>query len=230
MRETIRIYGRAEGHDLSERSTEVAGFVTSSIMRALAIAVADEHVTEVVIRFDSLGGVLTGIPDLANAIRAAGGRKAVTGFVIRHCCSAAYFLASQCQQIICVPHGLVGSVGVVREPDGHFGAGSYYVAAGRLKAAGRARIQLPANEEAAMQASVDREYGRFVSAVAAGRGVSRAEVLHGYGEGAAVDAGTAMRAGMVDRIASTLDPVEISASMAKRYARLREQSAATWRH
>src|SRR4029078_8302967 len=66
----------------------------------------------------------------------------------------------------------------------------------------------PLNDEAraTMQRRVDECYGRFVRAVARGRGVSEATVRDGYGQGRLLGARDALAAGMVDEI-GTLDDV-----------------------
>lgn len=223
MRETIHLTGRCEGHDLRDQRS---GFVMSTLVKSVEFAVADPKVTEVVLRFDSCpGGVITGIPEAARALLAASRKKAVTAHVIQVCCSGAFWLASSCSIVIAAPNARLGSVGVVQEPEGHFGAGGYFCAAGRLKAAGRPRIPLPADQEAYLQASADREYLQFIQALGAGRGVSRADVLRDFGEGASVGVADALRAGMIDRVAYELDPVEISAPLARHNAAMRDSIA-----
>jgi len=57
-------------------------------------------------------------------------------------------------------------------------------------------------ERAVIQARVDAAYAQFTKDVARGRGVSASDVRSGYGEGRALTAKDALKAGLIDRIAT----------------------------
>lgn len=66
----------------------------------------------VVLWFRSPGGLVTGTPEAAAAIAAAGQSRRILSFTDDLCASAAYWLASQTERIIATPTADVGSIGV----------------------------------------------------------------------------------------------------------------------
>jgi ClpP class serine protease len=58
-----------------------------------------------------------------------------------------------------------------------------------------------------IQARVDEAYGQFVKDVARGRGVNVSDVKGGYGEGRALSAKDALKAGLIDRIGTMEDTI-----------------------
>ena len=122
--------------------------------------------------------------------------------------SAGYWIGASATEVVAAPSAKVGSIGVfsihddlsrAREADG---VTRTVVSAGKFKEA--PSEPLTDEARAATQALVDDAFNQFVNDVAAGRGVSVAAVRNGFGEGRTLSAGSAMAAGMVDRIA-TLD-------------------------
>lgn len=67
---------------------------------------------EVVLWFRSPGGVVTGLPEASEALRAAANGRKVSAFTDEMCASAAYMLAAQCGEIVATPTAQVGSIGV----------------------------------------------------------------------------------------------------------------------
>jgi ClpP class serine protease len=74
------------------------------------------------------------------------------------------------------------------------------VSAGQFKSEGNPFEKLTPQAKAAMQKLVDSAYATFLSDVAKGRRATVADVRTGYGQGRLLDAESALRAGMVDRI------------------------------
>ena len=68
---------------------------------------------KIVLKISSMGGNTLGAFPCASSIAKANKIKPITAFVNDNCCSAAYLLASQCNEIIAAESSLVGSIGVV---------------------------------------------------------------------------------------------------------------------
>jgi len=221
-RVTVKLHGIAEGGYPGLYSMLGMGFATTSIERELALAAMDDRCDEIVLSFNTPGGSVEGIPELASAIRAAARTKVVTAMIEYQACSAGYWLASQADRVICSPSAEVGSIGVysahqdVSGAMAKAGVKNTYVSAGRYKTEGRPDAPLSKDATAWLQASVDRVYDQFVGAVAYGRNVPRAEVLKNYGQGRSMNATAAKKAGLVDYIAASVDAVSLTRDLSQK--------------
>ncbi|MDP3909656.1 MAG: S49 family peptidase [Gemmatimonadales bacterium] len=189
--------------------TESSGGTPAELVgRALDAALADPAVGSILMEFDSPGGSVVGMTELAAKIRATNATKPVTAHVNALAASAAYWLASQAGEVVVTPSGMVGSIGVFTEHadlsralDAE-GITPTLISAGKYKVEASPYEPLSADARAALQKMVDDVYGMFVADVAKGRRVSASAVRSGFGEGRVVSAKDAGVLGMVDRIAS----------------------------
>lgn len=185
----------------------------SSFQSDLRAAVADDSVSAIVIDVDSPGGLVDHIPETAAQIRAARAAKPVVAVANTQADSAAYWLASQADEISVTPSGEVGSIGVYRlhrdtsEAHAMRGIAPTLISAGKYKVEGNPYEPLADDARAAMQDEVDDYYGMFVGDVARGRDVSSSDVTGGYGEGRALHARQAVKAGLADRVETLGDAV-----------------------
>jgi signal peptide peptidase SppA len=157
-------------------------------------AVEAAETENVVLWFRSPGGISTGIPEAASAIREAGKAKRVLAFSDTLCASAAYWLAAQCSAIHATPTAMLGSIGVyiafydLTAMMEKMGVKLDLFKAGRLKAMGL--IGNPLDEEARtyLQDRVDSAYTRFRSDVLRNREIEL-ETMQGqtFSEKAALD-------------------------------------------
>jgi capsid assembly protease len=170
-------------------------------------AVASAEVGSILINVDSPGGRLDLVTETAAEIRAAGEEKPVIAVANTMAASAAYWLASQANELIITPSGQVGSVGVYcihtdwTKWNEEFGVDITYIASGRYKVEGNP--DEPLSEEALeyLQKRVDEGRDQFAADVAKGRGVSAAVVKgEQFGEGRMLKAKDAVKAGMADRV------------------------------
>lgn len=148
----------------------------------------------VVLWFRSPGGIISGIPETAEAIRKASKKKRIIVFTDDLCASAAYWLASQCETIHATPTAAVGSIGVYIA---FYDFCSYLEKLGikleLFKAGSLKGLGLPGNpldEEAAahLQDSVDEGYRMFTKDVLRNRDISK-EAMQGQTlEGASAEA------------------------------------------
>lgn len=169
-------------------------------------AVASDDVTSILLDVDSPGGTIDLIPETAADIREAAKVKTVRAIANTDAASAAYWLASQADELAVTSSGRVGSIGVFMVHDDwsgfneRMGVTPTYIAAGKFKT--EANPDAPLSDEAreAMQAEVDSYYDMFVADVAKGRGTTAAKVRAGFGEGRMVTAKDAIAEGMADTV------------------------------
>lgn len=191
--------------------TEYSGGTSAErFISSVRAALADPTVDAVVLDVDSPGGAVAGTVEAANALFSMRGQKPIVAVANSLAASAAYWIATQADEVVVTPSGDVGSIGVfsVHHEDSvaaeRYGVKTTLVSAGKFKTAGNPYEPLGDEARALMQSRVDDAYVEFVSAVARGRGVSPKDVRSGFGEGAIVGASEAKRLGMADRVA-TLD-------------------------
>jgi HK97 family phage major capsid protein len=174
--------------------------------------VADPRVDTVVLQINSPGGSAEGVTETAKIIRDARAKKRIVAVADGMAASAAFALATQADEFYVTPSGMVGAVhcysihediskaleaeGVtltlIGEPD---------------NGAAETPPFLPLSEEnlAHMQQVVGQFYNMFVADVAKGRGVDASTVEATYGQGRVLTARDALKAGMVDGVASFED-------------------------
>lgn len=189
------------------------GASAEAIGQMVSRAAADPSVGTLLYDIDSPGGTVPGIQELAAQMFALRGEKRQVAHVNDCACSAAYWLAAQCDEIVSVPSGTVGSIGVFCAHNDLSGALEQagvkvtLISAGKFKTEGNPFEPLSDEAKAIVQARVDAAYAQFVRDVARGRGVTPAAVRSGYGEGRTLTAPDAKAAGVVDRIATFSDTV-----------------------
>ena len=195
------------------------GTSAEGFAREVGAAMRDSSVGAVVLDVDSPGGEVFGTPEAAAAIRAARGPKPLVAVVNPMAGSAAYWLASQADEIAITPSGLAGSIGafVIHVDDSEAmkqaGMKLEVIRHGRRKAEGL-EGPLPDEARADLQARDDHAGALFEADVAKGRRVSVEKVRSEYGEGAMFTADRAVAAGLADRVA-TLE--EVVRSLANGY-------------
>lgn len=176
-------------------------------------ALSNDDIAAVLIDVDSPGGSTDLVAETGEEIRAARGTKPIVAIANTWAASAAYWIASQADELVVTPSGEVGSIGVFAlheefsKMEERLGITTTLIRAGRYKA--EANPYEPLTEEArdAIQATVDEFYEMFVTAVAKGRDASVGDVRNGYGEGRMVTASRAVELGMADRVATFEDTV-----------------------
>lgn len=182
------------------------GFVTGYdfIRRQTAEAAADPDVQVIAYDIHSPGGTVAGCPETYSAILALRGTKKTVAVVDSAAYSAAYYLASAADRIAVAPSGGVGSIGVVAarwditKMAEDAGIKVTYIYAGKYKLDGNPMTEMTEDERKRIKASVDSAYDGFVTAVAAGRGISEDAVR--ATEAACYDAQEALQAGLVNSI------------------------------
>lgn len=179
----------------------------SAQMRQLA---ADPNVKAIVIDVDSPGGNVDGVDELSTEIFKARSQKPIVAVANSLAASAAFWIASAASELVVIPSGLVGSIGIVaihRESakrDENLGVKTTLIHSGEFKVEGNPFEPLKDEARQQIQKLADGFMSMFIRAVARNRDVPISEVQGGFGEGRLVAARDALRLGMVDRI-GTMD-------------------------
>lgn len=179
------------------------GTSTEALAKSLSASIEDPKVRALVLWIDSPGGQVNGLNELAEMIYAARGRKKIVAYVGGQACSAAYWLASACSEVVIDATAELGSVGTV--------AGFRILP----PVDGEQRIEIvssnapnkrldPTSKEgqAAVQIIVDDLEGVFLDAVARNMAVTRDKVLADYGRGGTFIGAKAVKQGMAHRLGS----------------------------
>jgi signal peptide peptidase SppA len=173
-------------------------------------ALNNTDVSAIVIDVDSPGGQTDLVAELAAEIRDARGVKPIVANANTLCCSAAYWIACQADQLYATMTAKVGSIGVYCVHEDYSGAFAQegitptIISAGKHKTDGNMYEPLAKDAESDLQARIDATYDLFVADVAAGRGITEDRVRNGYGEGRWLDPKAALAEGMIEGI-ETLD-------------------------
>jgi signal peptide peptidase SppA len=202
----IGVYGVLAHRAAFFAETSSGGTSVQALAQAFRMAVSDPEITGILLDVDSPGGQVSGIPELAEEIRAARGQKPIVAVSNTLMASGAYWLASQADELVVTPSSLTGSVGVVMGHEDITGALEQegvkitLVHAGDHKVETYPQSPLSPDARAHMQSLVDDVHGMFVAGVAKGRGLTAGDVRANFGGGRVLSPKAAVAAGMADRI------------------------------
>jgi protease-4 len=199
------------GKHLSMLETMCGGCDLDTIHDQLDAAEQDSEVSRVLLDFRTPGGTVTGVPELARRI--ANFSKPTVAFTDSECCSAGYWLASQCGQFYATESSSVGSVGVYmalldesRALENE-GIKINAIKSGEFKLAGASFKPLTDSERAMFQDGVDKLHAQFKAAVLRNR-----EISTDCMEGQCFDGEEAVENGMVDSLVESITEVIDAAS------------------
>jgi len=158
-----------------------------SLSKKFSTALKDDSVNAILFNIDSPGGQITGINEFANTIYNARGTKPIYAYISGIGASAAYWIASAADKIICDATARVGSIGVVAawrdysEADKKAGIKEYEFVSSQSP-----NKRLDYTEEkgrAVLQKELDALAAIFISAVARNRDVREETVIEKFGKG-----------------------------------------------
>lgn len=184
------------------------GTSVESIRSMFREAMGTKEIGAIVLDVDSPGGSVEGIPELAAELRSARGQKPIVAVANGMMASAAYWLASQADEIVATKSALVGSIGVkaahqdMSAAAEQKGLRTTLISAGKFKTEGNPWEPLSDEARAHMQSIVDEFYGMFVGDVSKGRRVGVDTVRSGFGQGRALTASQSLAEHMIDRVGS----------------------------
>ncbi len=183
--------------------TAVSGATSYDVMRRdLQAALDDVSIRALALNLDTPGGEVSGVDELAKAIRAGKARKPIVAYVGGMAASAGYWLASQATEIVVAETAMLGSIGVravvqdTTEADAKAGRIEFISSQSPGK-----RADLSSDEgRGRIQRSIDALADVFIATVAEGRGVTADDVIAKFGGGDVLIGRAAVAAGMADRI------------------------------
>jgi signal peptide peptidase SppA len=144
---------------------------TEDAIGAIREAVKNEKVDAILLDIDSPGGTVNGTPELAEAVADASREKFVYAFSGGLMCSAAYWVASQCDAIYASPSARIGSVGVIipfldsAEAYRQAGLHMEVFASGKFKSIGTPGTSLTDEQRELLQGEVEEIFADFRTAV-----------------------------------------------------------------
>jgi signal peptide peptidase SppA len=199
--------------DVSQQSALMVPF-----QNAFQRTAADPSLTGIILNIDSPGGRVDLVPETVAMIRKAHrADRPIIAVANTLAASAAYWIATACDEIVVTPSGEVGSIGVyvlhqdISEALAAAGIRMQFISEAARKTEGNPFEPLGDEARKALQANVRYYYDMFVADVAKGRRVKESVVradpektdAH-FGGGRTYPAKEAVRLGMADRVA-TLD-------------------------
>jgi len=197
------------GKRLSSLETMCGGCDLDELRAEFQAILADSAVGTIVWHFDTPGGTVTGLKELADEIYEASQNsgKQIVAYTDTRCCSAGVHLASQCQYIGMAESARLGSIGCiithVDQSAADVAAGLKYttIKSGAYKDLGNPHRPLEAKEVAYLQAKVDQHAQEFFAVVERTRGEIAAKEL----EAEVLNGSEALAAGLVDGIHPTIN-------------------------
>lgn len=169
------------------------------------------EVDRILFDFDTPGGDVRGLEQAVAGLKTIS--KPKVGIANGLASSAGYWLLSQMDEVIAAPGSSMGSIGVLYVHLDMSGAnekmGIKETVIGEPEAKAEAfGEELTETVRAHMAHQAGELYGRFVSAVAKGRGVAPAKVRSDFGQGLTLLDNQAVAAGMADRTATFAETVD----------------------
>ncbi len=189
----------------------------SLLLEQLDKARRDRFVKGVILRINSPGGTVVASELMHDEIihfRKSG--KPVIAVMMDVAASGGYYIACACDEIVAHPSTITGSIGVVMRmfdlsgTMNMIGLKSDAIISGTLKDAGSYFRTMRPEERLLFQQIVNEMYERFIDTVVAGRKQLDEPAVRRLADGRVYTATQALEAGLIDRIATLREAVEIT--------------------
>jgi signal peptide peptidase SppA len=199
------------------------GTPTNYVEKLVSYAGDDKDVSSILLVVDSPGGNVSGVSELADTVSRVNKTKPVWAFGESQVCSAAYWVASQCERLIIGKTTMVGSIGVLTSIVDQSGVLKdspikiKKVSTGPYKGIGSYFSPVTKEQEAHILESVQSIGKLFVEGINAGRNlnITLGEGLADGREWIGKDAVSNKLADMVSNKADTLERMQASSGMRK---------------
>lgn len=204
----IPVYGII-GHKVSMLEKTCGVCDVRDIKNEIALAINNSEIATIILDIDSPGGVVNGVPELADYIKEQSKWKSIVSYIDNQCASAAYWLASATDEIYTTTSAEVGSIGcysymidVSRMYEAE-GAKVELFTSGRYKGMGLPGLPLTAEQKELLQSEVDMIAGVFKDFVKKCRPKAEPESM----EGQMFMGTTAIDKGLSDAIAEDISHI-----------------------
>lgn len=185
--------------------------VLERIAMELRLLAGNPDVPGILLDFDSPGGELAGVPELADLVRRTAGRKRVVSVVNAQATGAAFWIASAAPEVVVTPSGVLGGVGIAEIHRDQSRALALHGVAVTTVASAPGKVErspfqpLAEGARARWQKEVNAWHSAFVTAVCLGRRLPTASARE-WATGRDFLAEEAVDLGLADRVA-TFDDV-----------------------
>lgn len=210
------------------------GASSQMVAKDIESALNDFTVKGIILNVDSPGGTVDGTAELAEFIYQARGKKPIVCFSDGMIASAAYWIASACDQIsISGDTNPVGSIGVIASHrdfskyEERMGVKTTEITAGKYKRIASQYEPLSKDGRAEIQEKVDYLYSVFVNTVARNRGVSTDTVLSDMADGRVFTGRQSITAGLVDGVSTLGALIDDMQDPQKREEMMKHKAEAT---
>jgi protease-4 len=179
----------------------------------------DPGISALVLRVESPGGGVAASQEIFEYIR--GMQEDGLPLVVSMgsvAASGGYYIGCSADTIVANPGTLTGSIGVImsftnlEELFGKIGMDFEVIKSGRFKDTGSWSREMTSEERQLLQETIDDIHAQFVEVVAEGRGLPYDEVA-ALADGRIFSGRQALEAGLVDRLGTLEDAVEVAARM-----------------
>ena len=191
---------------------------SESVCKYLRLAADDDNVEAIVLRVNSPGGSLAAAQEIKREIEKAKEVKPVVISMGDVAASAAYHISAPADRVVANPGTITGSIGVIwvfENKSGYYdeeGIEHWVAKSGEFKDMGADWRNLTVDEQAYADEVVMEVFSMFVDDVAAGRNMTREEVLN-LSDGRIYTGATAMDLGLVDETGNMYDAIDIAAEL-----------------
>jgi signal peptide peptidase SppA len=186
--------------------------------RMIKAAGDDEEIDSLCLVFDSPGGVAMGVSEVGSTISNVNERKPCVAYVDGLCCSAAYWLASQCSAVYAMGSSEVGSIGAYmavldrsRQAEMQ-GIHAEVFKSGKHKAMGFPGTTLSDEQKLMLQTRIDEMGAGFKAQVRKGR---NKQISDDVMQGQSFSAQAAMQNGLIDSVTDFATAIRDAAALAK---------------
>lgn len=162
---------------MTKAGSSLGGGGTVEARQAIRQAEKDPSIGSIIIRFDSPGGTVSGTADLAAEV--AKTTKPTIAFIEDLCCSAAMWVASQCDEVYANnATAMIGSIGTfmglydVSKALENEGIKAVVIKAGEFKGGGFPGMEITDAQIAEWQKQIDAIQAEFTAGIAKGRKLS----------------------------------------------------------
>ena len=145
----------------------------NEVADAIRESMSRDDVRSLLLDIDSPGGTVNGTPELAQLVADAAKLKRTYAFSAGQMCSAAYWIASQCDAVYATPSARVGSIGVIlpiidsTEKFRGEGLKVEVFAAGKFKGMATPGVPLTEDQRTLIQSDIEEIAAEFKAAVLA---------------------------------------------------------------
>lgn len=189
----------------------------SLLLEQLDKAADDPAVKAVILRINSPGGTVVASELMHDEIMHFRKRgKPVIASMMDVAASGGYYVACACDEIVAHPSTVTGSIGVLMQTFDVSGTMSMIgvrgdaITSGPNKDAGSPFRAMEPDERRLFQSMIDEMYAKFVEVVDAGRPKLDEAAVRKLADGRVYTAGQALEVGLIDRIATMRETVELA--------------------